>query len=208
MRIFMNRYRYCHFLEQVNPSLAGIEKYYLYPGMEFQSEVKWWPDSGVRPTLHEGIDFCYCRKPSGEEYVFTPEIQVPVMAEGEIAAVCRDYLGQTVFLDHQLDSSLRFLSMYAHMIPKAGLQAGQRVQAGDIIGTIADTTGRKNRMPAHLHLSIMQVDKEVAPAHFTWDLICNSERGSLLDPLRFIDTEMIEKRSQNHWKEQALNEIS
>lgn len=204
----MNRYRYCHFLEQVNSSLSGIETFYLYPGMEFQSEVKWWPDSGVRPTLHEGIDFCYYRKPSGEEFAFTPEIHVPVMADGKIAAVCQDYLGQTVFLDHLYDSPLRFLSIYAHMVPHSDLQAGKRVQAGEVIGTIADTAGRKNRMPAHLHLSIMQVDKEVIPAHFTWDLICNSERGSLFDPLRYIDTGMIEQRSYNHWKARVLDEIS
>jgi len=148
----MSKYRYGHFLEQVNPSISGVEKYYLYPGMEFQSEVKWWPDSGVRPTLHEGIDFCYYLRSSGGEFVFTPEIRVPVMAEGEIVAICDDYLGQTVFLDHLHDSSLRFLSIYAHMIPHSGLQAGQRVQAGEVIGEIADTTGRKNRMPVQLHL--------------------------------------------------------
>ena len=208
MNKIMSRYRYCHFLERVNPSLTGIEKFYLYPGMEFQSDVKWWPDSGVRPTLHEGIDFCYYRKPSGKESAFTPEIRVPVMADGQIVAICQDYLGQTVFLDHLHDSPFRFLSIYAHMVPEINLQAGQRVQAGNIIGVVADTAGRKNRMPTHLHLSLMQVDKKVSPAQFTWDLICNSERGSLLDPLQFIEEDMIEMRSLNHWKERALDEIS
>ncbi len=200
----MSGYNFCYFLKQVNPALSGIEKYCLYPGMEFMSKVKWWPDSGVRPTLHEGVDFCYYQKESGEEFVFTPEIQVPVMAEGKIAAVCKDYLGQTVFVDHLHDSPLRFLSLYAHMDPRYDLQAGLRVQAGDIIGTIAETTGRKNRMPSHLHLSLMQVGKEVAPASFTWDMICNSQRSSLLDPLQYIDSEMVEKRSHNHWKEGEL----
>lgn len=204
----MSRYRYCHFLERVNPALTGIEKFYLYPGMEFQSEVKWWPDSGVRPTLHEGIDFCYYRNSSGEEFVFTPEIRVPVMAAGQVVAICQDYLGQTVFLDHLYDSPLRFLSIYAHMVPSKDLQAGQRVSAGEIIGEVADTAGRKNRMPTHLHLSIMQVDKEVVPEHFTWDLICNSERGSLLNPLQYIEEDMIEIRPFNHWKERALDETS
>jgi murein DD-endopeptidase MepM/ murein hydrolase activator NlpD len=170
--------------------------------------LKWWPDVGVRPTLHEGIDFCYYGKPSGQECAFTPDIHVPVMAEGEVVAVCPDYLGRTVFLDHCHDSPLRFLSIYAHMVPHPDIQAGRRVEAGEVIGTIADTTGRKNRMPAHLHLSIMEVEKEVPPEHFTWDLICNSELGRLLDPLQFIEKDMIEKRLYNHWKEQLLNEVS
>lgn len=204
----MSQYRYCYLLKQVNQSLAGSDKFYLYPGMEFQSKVKWWPDSGVRPTAHEGIDFCYYCKPSGKESVFTPEIRVPVMAEGQIIAICQDYLGQTVFLDHLYESSLRFLSVYAHIVPEEDVSLGQKVQAGDIIGNVADTIGRKNRMPAHLHLTVMQVDRKVASSEFTWDLICNSNRGSLLDPLQFIEGNMIEKRTSNHWKERALNENS
>ena len=177
-----------------------MERYYLYPGMEFRSEVKWWPDHGVRPTLHEGIDFCYYRSSSGREFAFTPEIRVPVMAAGKIIAICDDYLGQTVFLDHLHDSSLRFISVYAHMVPGRMLQPGQDLQPGEIIGTVADTTGRKNRMPGHLHLSIMQVEKSVAPQQFTWNLICSSERSSLVDPLTVIESEMIEMRPDNHWK--------
>jgi hypothetical protein len=204
----MKRYQYGHALELANPALSGVEKYYLYPGMEFKSIEKWWPDSGVRPTPHEGVDFCYYRKRSGEEFFFTPEIRIPAMTEGVIVAVCQDYLGQTVFLDHRYDSPLRFLSMYAHMVPRTDLQPGQRIRAGEVLGTVADTTGRKNRMPAHLHLSLIQVDKKVAPDEFSWDLICNSERDSLLDPLQYIDSEMMEKRSCNSWKERALDGIS
>ena len=120
--------------------------------------------------------------------------------------ICQDYLGQTVFLDHLRDSPLLFLSIYAHIVPNNTLLVGQRVQAGDIIETLADTTERKNRMPAHLHLSIMEVDKGVAATQFTRDLICSSRRGSLIDPLQIIEAGMIEICFRNHKKERAENQ--
>lgn len=199
---------YCQELVASNPSLSGFTEFYLYPGMEFQSPVKWWPDSGIRPTLHEGIDFCYFRTTSGEEKAFSPEICVPVMTAGKIVAICRDYLGYTVFFEHLYKMDQRFLSIYAHIVPRQDVHTGQHLQGGEIIGQVADTAGRKNRMPAHLHLSIMQIDQEVTEEMLTWDLICNSERGRLIDPLEEIDTKQITMRKHNHWKEEALKGFS
>jgi hypothetical protein len=199
---------YCQELVASNPQLSGLTEFYLYPGMEFQSPVKWWPDSGMRPTLHEGIDFCYFGTSSGEEKVFSQEISVPVMTAGKIVAICPDYLGYTVFFDHLYGMDLRFLSIYAHIIPRQTLRTGQHLQGGKVIGHVADTTGRKNRMPAHLHLSIMQVDREVTEEMLTWDLICNSARGTLVDPLEVIGREYISMREYNHWKEEVLRGLS
>jgi hypothetical protein len=155
-------------IEEQNNCLAGMKRLNLYPGMEFRSEIKWWPDKGMRPTPHEGVDLCYYIDSTGEECRVTPEFRVPVMATGRILAISKDYLGKTVFLDHEYEQPSRFLSIYAHIIPIPDLKTGDKVCAGDVIGTVADTTGKKNRIPAHLHISLMIVASAVGACWKIW----------------------------------------
>ncbi|MFN2355278.1 MAG: peptidoglycan DD-metalloendopeptidase family protein [Desulfopila sp.] len=191
---------YCHYLESCNPSLGDVVCYLFYPGMEFGSKQKWWPDTGVRPTPHEGIDFCYYCRPDGCEGAFTHATNVPVMADGTVFAVCSDFLGQSVFVDHHYNTEFRFLSIYAHIVPKSTITRGFQVKAGQAIGAIADTSGRKNKMPAHLHLSCMQLDRKVAPDECGWGMI-HSRRRDLIDPLPAISGKKVRFRHTNHWKE-------
>lgn len=191
---------YCHYIEDSNPSLGDISCYLFYPGMEFCSKEKWWPDTGVRPTPHEGIDFCYYCRPDGSEGAFTSLTNVPVMADGAVFATCSDFLGQSVFVDHHCATGGRFLSIYAHIVPKSKIIQGYQVKAGEVIGNVADTSGRKNRMPAHVHLSCMQLDKKIAPDECDWGMI-HSRRQSLIDPLPLISGKKIHFRHTNHWKE-------
>ena len=197
---------YIDTLIRVNHNLAGTESFILYPGMEYGSYEKWWPDRGMRPTSHEGIDFCYYLDASGEEQTVSPALRVPVMAPGRVAAVCRDYLGQTLFVEHEVQSAERFLSVYAHTVPDSGVEAGLRLSQGDVVAGIADTGGRRNRMPSHLHFTLMVVAEDVAFEMFDWDLINRSNRSKLLDPLAMIDSERIIRRSHNHRKKKMLDD--
>lgn len=185
-------FSYVDALKKQNVCLAGMKSLYLYPGMEFSSEIKWWPDIGMRVTPHEGIDICYYIDSSGKECRVTPTFRVPVMATGRILAIKKDYLGETVFLDHEYNQPSRFLSIYAHIVPLPELKSGDRVSAGDVIGTVADTTGKKNRIPAHLHISLMNVSRVVPAEKFDWQLISYPENAELIDPLRMITTEKID----------------
>jgi len=194
-------FSYLDAIEEQNNCLAGMKRLYLYPGMEFRSEIKWWPDTGMRPTPHEGVDICYYIDSTGEECRVTPEFRVPVMATGRILAISKDYLGETVFLDHQYEQPLRFLSIYAHITPLPDLKTGDQVCAGDVIGTVADTAGKKNRIPAHLHISLMIITKAVPAEKLDWNMISYPEDAELIDPLRMLDTKKIEFLSRNHWKE-------
>jgi len=194
-------FSYLDAIEKQNTSLAGMKRLYLYPGMEFRSEIKWWPDKGMRVTPHEGVDICYYIDSTGKECRVTPELRVPVMASGRVRAICKDYLGETVFLDHQYEQPSRFLSIYAHITPLPDLKTGDKVSAGDIIGTVADTAGKKNRIPAHLHISLMIVAREVPAEKFDWHMISYPEDAKLIDPLRMLNTKKIESPSKNHWKE-------
>ena len=194
-------FSYLDALEEQNICLAGMKTLYLYPGMEFRSEIKWWPDKGMRPTLHEGVDICYYIDSTGEECRVTSEFRVPVMATGRIVAISKDYLGETVFLDHQYKQLSRFVSIYAHITPRPDLKTGDKVCAGDVIGTVADTAGKKNRIPAHLHISLMSIARAVPAEKFDWQIISYPEDAKLIDPLSMLDTKKIEFQSKNHWKE-------
>jgi len=199
-------FQYIDHLIRANHTLAEASVFILYPGMEYASYEKWWPDRGMRPTPHEGIDFCYYVDASGREQAVVPGLRVPVMASGSVAAICGDYLGHTLFLDHGCDGRGRFLSVYAHIVPDSGVEQGQHLSPGEVIGGIADTGGRKNRMPAHLHFTLMEVPENVALTMFDWDLINRSKKSELLDPLELIDSERTMRRSDNHWKKRVLGD--
>jgi murein DD-endopeptidase MepM/ murein hydrolase activator NlpD len=194
-------FAYLDAIEEQNNCFAGMKRLYLYPGMEFRSEIKWWPDKGMRLTPHEGIDICYYINSTGAECRVTPELRVPVMATGRILAISKDYLGETVFLDHEHDQPSRFLSIYAHITPLPHLKTGDKICAGDVIGTVADTTGKKNMIPAHLHISLMIAARTVTAEKFDWHMISFPENAELIDPLTMLHNEKIKFQLKNHWKE-------
>jgi hypothetical protein len=198
---------YFALLETVNQSLAGVRNFNFYPGMLFGSRDKWWPDTGLRPTAHEGIDICYYTDGAGRDQRFSPRIAVPVMASGRTFAVCRDFLGHSVCIDHGVDNFHRFLSVYAHIVLHRQVSIGQTVQAGDVVGTVADTTGRKNRMPAHVHLSLMRIPQTMQGDMLDWKYICSSDQVELVDPLSMLDCDQVAIHSGNPWKgrEQATS---
>ncbi|MBM9531751.1 M23 family metallopeptidase [Desulfoprunum benzoelyticum] len=202
MRIpFTTPVPYFTLLEAVNEGLAGVKNFDFYPGMLFGSRAKWWPDTGTRPTAHEGIDICYYTDGAGREQKFSPRIAIPAMASGQTFAVCRDFLGHSVFIDHGGNDSHRFLSVYAHIVLHRHVHIGRSVGPGDVVGTVADTTGRKNRMPAHLHISLMRIPQSVPGDMLDWKYICSSDEVELIDPLSMLNCHHIALHSENPGKE-------
>ncbi len=191
---------YFQYVEAANESLAGVKNFCFYPGMLFKSREKWWPDSGIRPTEHEGVDICYYIDKNGKEQKFTPNTKIPVMAEGEVFAFCKDFLAHSVFIDHGISDSLRLLSVYAHIVSLPNLAIGQEVKAGEVVGMVADTTGRKNRIPAHVHISLLRLPLTVPADMLDWNYICHSDQVSLIDPLSMITSEAVKIKTNNHWK--------
>ncbi len=177
-------YPYFRYLEECNEFGAGdVEAWLFYPGMLFGSRDKWWPDAGSRPTPHEGLDICYFTEGLGGDRQFDAGINVPVMAAGTVIAVCDDFLGRSVFLEHLSDG---MISVYAHIIPLKTLRPGYTLSEGQVIGRVADTAGRKNRMPAHLHLTVMRIPVGLPSEQLNWNFICRSGRVTLFDPLTMM----------------------
>ena len=198
---------YFSLLEEANECLAGVKYFNFYPGMLFRSLDKWWPDSGLRSTNHEGLDICYYTDSLGKEQKFTPQISIPAMASGRIFASCHDFLGQSLFIDHGVFGSLRFLSVYAHIVQHRHIMVGQKVKVADVVGVIADTTGRKNRMPAHVHLSLMRIPESVSFDMLDWNYICNSDEVELVDPVLMFRCERVRIQTKNPWKEKVQLEL-
>ena len=147
-------YPYFRYLEDCNEfGGQGVATWLFYPGMTFGSRDKWWPDIGYRPTAHEGLDICYYADSAGRDRQFDPGVGVPVMTGGTVLAVSDDFLGRSVFLAHHHPDPL--ISVYAHIVPLSTIVPGYQASEGEVIGTVADTAGRKNRMPVHLHITIM-----------------------------------------------------
>jgi hypothetical protein len=180
-------YPYFQYLEDCNEfGGRGVETWLFYPGMTFGSRDKWWPDTGNRPTAHEGLDICYYTDRSGRDLQFDPGVQIPVMTAGTVIAVCDDFLGCSVFLEHHTGHPDQLISVYAHIVPCRTVLPGNVVSEGEVIGTVADTIGRKNKMPAHLHITIMKIPSCLSGEHLDWNFICNSGRVTLFDPLQIM----------------------
>lgn len=111
------------------------------------------PAAGVGPMFHTGIDLS---APSG-----TP---VRAAAAGEVVYVgwghrARSHSGWTVIVDHgggvQTD--------YNHLLSRPGLEVGQRLDAGAVVGQVGSTG---NSSGPHLHLSAWVDDEHVDPVAF------------------------------------------
>ena len=180
-------YPYFQYLEACNEfGGGGVDTWLFYPGMTFGSLEKWWPDTGNRPTAHEGLDICYYSDRSGMNLQFDPGVRVQVMTTGTVLAVCDDFLGRSVFLEHHSDYPDKLVSVYAHIVPYSSIIPGYKVAEGEVIGTLVDTTGRKNKMPVHLHVTIMKIPIGLSGEHLDWNFICNFCRETLFDPLKMM----------------------
>ena len=123
-----------------------------------------------------------------------------MIASGKIFALCRDFLCQSLFIDHGIYDSLRFLSFYAHIVPHQQLMIGQKVQVGNVVGVVADKAGKKKQMPAHVHISLMRIPQTVSFDLLVLKFICNSNWVELLDPLSMIRCEAARFHPKNPWK--------
>jgi hypothetical protein len=168
---------------------SGFESWIFCHGMLFNSPDKWWGDYGRRDSPHEGVDLCLYRDRSGRICRIDEKTRIPVIQNGVIKAIFKDYLGQAIIIEHErIESNIgRFISFYAHTKPHAGIEVGMMVKEGDIIASIADTSHSKAHIIPHLHLSLGRPSKSFSYDEFVWNAIRKPEKIILLDPLTVID---------------------
>ena len=114
--------------------------------------------------------------------------RIPVMYDGQVAAIADDILGKSVIVEHQFFGSDagRICSIYAHTRPQGDLQTGTPVKAGDIIAAIAGARRSKAGILPHLHISLGRLTRAAALDRFDWKTINTCDAITLLDPLPVI----------------------
>jgi len=167
----------------------GFDCWLFCRGMLFNSADKWWGDFGRREDPHEGIDLCLYRDSAGLTRSLGADTRVPVMHDGEVKAVIKDYLGTTLIIEHECPGSDtgRLAAFYAHTNPCAAIAAGAAVKAGDIIATLAGTGSSKSNIRPHLHLSFGLPSGSFSYEEFAWSGFRDPAMLVLLDPLAVLD---------------------
>lgn len=166
-----------------------FQRWLFCPGMRFNSPDKWWGDHGLRDFPHEGIDLCQYEDHSGVIQRLDHRTRIPVMHDGVVRAMFKDYLGRAVIIEHRRPAaeSSKYLSVYAHTQPLSGLEVGTLVEQGDVIATIADTSHSKANIRPHLHFSLGIPSNHLSYDGFVWNVMRDPEMITLLDPLVVID---------------------
>lgn len=157
--------------------------------MLFKADGKWWGDFGRRDFPHEGIDLCLYADSSGKICRLDEQTRIPVMHDGVVRAVFKDYLGMALIIEHLFEGEhdAPYLSAYAHTVPQKQVQPGTKVKRGDVIATIAGTRTAKAKILPHLHFSFGRPSPKLGYDNFVWNLMRDTDLISLRDPLELID---------------------
>ena len=159
------------------------------PGMLFEAPDKWWGDLGRRDFPHEGLDFCLYRDAADSLRRLAEGTRIPVMHDGRVRALFKDYLGKAVVIEHASTAARpgKVLSIYAHTNPQDGIRPGVKVRAGDIIASIAGTTHAKTNILPHLHLSFGRPSKDIVYDPFVWNQMRDPGLVTLQNPQGLVD---------------------
>lgn len=163
----------------------GFKRWFFGEGMAFLDLRQWWGGKERRATPHEGVDFLFYETGAGGREKLSTGALVPAALDGEVAAVRSDFLGRTVWLRH--DSAMAadrcLYTVYGHLSPERIVAVGAQVQAGTIIGSVADPDLVGKKIAPHLHLSVVLVTSGTDSRRLDWPLVQKPELAEPLDPL-------------------------
>ena len=168
--------------------INGPDGWIFHHGMLFQSPAKWWGDFGYRHAPHEGLDILLYRTPIGSVERIGTDTLVPVVKDGYTVNICDDFLGRSLVLeDPELSGSgFRVLWVYAHLEIMPGIYTGTALKKGSIAATPASTAGKKSKIAAHLHLSVLEVPSSIPAKELDWNLFGNPD-----SPIRLINPALL-----------------
>jgi len=168
---------------------AGFRRWAFHPGMLFGAREKWWGDRGPRPTPHEGIDLCLYTNERGHLLELDPSIRIPVMFDGEIAKIEKDYLGQSVYVSHGIDDGQgrRLWTMYGHMRLADHIKPGEQIRKGELIASLTERRKKTTGPRPHLHLTMAWVSPERAFRELNWETLNDPGIALLIDPLHAME---------------------
>jgi hypothetical protein len=193
MNMYLQLSIFTQLMLNANPSIEDDFLGWIFlSGMLFDAPEKWWGDYGQRDCPHEGMDFCLYRDRSFQMRQLDTHTQIPVIFDGMVRAMFKDYLGQAIVVEHDLPAEgiafkERLLTVYAHTQPMEGILPGRQLKQGDIIATIAGTDHSKASILPHLHLSMAIPAADLSYDAFVWNIMRDPERMLLLNPMHILD---------------------
>jgi len=163
----------------------GYREWIFYPGMLFKSPHVWWRKGRLRNVDHEGLDIGLFRDVNGMIHELSPGTLIPVMYKGETAGSERDYLGQSVYLRHDIRDGLgnALYSIYGHLEPDYSISTEKEIRAGEVIGKIADPLNRGKSIPPHVHITVTWISESLFGSKINWETINDLKLCALLNPL-------------------------
>jgi hypothetical protein len=178
-----------YLVEYNNLRDAGFEEWAFYPGMLFGAQGKWWGDRRLRPKPHEGIDLCLYADKAGQVLRLDESSRIPVMFDGEIVRIEEDFVGESLYVGHEIDDGQgrQLFTIYGHTKPEDSARTGGRFGQGEVIATLSSPDREAAGAFAHLHLSVAWVSKTQAPDALNWELLHDPSVAILLDPLHVMD---------------------
>lgn len=174
---------------------AAILEWLFYPGMLFASRRKWWGDFACRHSDHEGLDIWLYRTGNKHVGMLDPGTQVLPIAAGRVINICTDFLGVSVIVENEQLSGrhARVVSVYSHLDKNVWVSSGQRVSPEKGFATLASTAGRKSGIPCHLHISVMEISREIPPDRINWSVMGNPE------------PDLVKMYNPFHWKSTGID---
>jgi hypothetical protein len=168
---------------------TGFGQWVFYPGMLFGAQAKWWGGGGDRDRRHEGLDLYLYRDKAGRIHNLDDKIEVPVTFAGRVVKVAKDFLGQSVYVEHGIiDGQGKVLyTVYGHVEPHIAVSRGATLNEGRVFATIArGSVKRRSVPPPHLHISVAWIPESFPQERLNWDVLSDCGTVQLLDPLGFV----------------------
>ena len=178
-----------HLIAHNRPHLDDFQKWLFLPGMLFNSREKWWGTNGARPAPHEGIDLCSFEDSHGKSQNLDRHTRIPAVFAGEIVKIERDFLGQSIYIRHQIfdDRERQLYSAYGHTRPLDALHPGTQVAEGEVIATISDLFRTQPDILVHVHITFAWVPVALEAGDLNWENLGKNSYITLIDPLGVLE---------------------
>lgn len=124
---------------------ATITKDYSASELQFNDTLKQW-------EIHKAIDF-----------VASDDLNVYAVTNGTVSNIYTNYLEGTVI---EISHSNGLVSVYKSLNNDAKVSVGDKVSAGQIIGTLSETMAQELNTGAHLHFEMLLNGVKVNPNNY------------------------------------------
>ena len=118
---------------------------------DFSSDELYLNSTLGRWEFHDGID------------LVSADLKVFAVADGEVLEVSENSLTGTTILVKHSDS---LVSLYGSLNPDVDVQKGDKVKAGEVLGSADNTASSEAADGKHLHFSLIEDGKKIDPANY------------------------------------------